>query len=421
MRVILVRKFYFYLLLFNLTSAANEWSILGLGIGQLTYWFLLFFSIVVLFETNYFIIGTCLAFMTLVLKICNAFIGVPYTGMMSEFTSGFIFILAGACLYGSKPSILYRQLLSFLALSIPFMIIQKIGFHVFFYGWSTEVFHENGTFLFDEIKDKGNFFKRIPLFPTVFVELKDLNYVIYQGRHTGLLYSNNVLSVIISFALALHFSIFKPIIGNYKYFTIATIIVLAASNLVYGVFSLLFIHSYFFRRNKYLKSNALKTFRFILVMLFFHYVFFPGMTSNSFGFSNQLSFVYRFGEIFYALGFNYFDNFISVNNIKIDFDGEDSFSLVGALVKSKFIFVYFILFLFYSIFYYRALKAFESQSFVYLVLFIVSILTQFAINFVGAPIFQVFLGIALYPTVRPKLLRAKIQSIYSSSPKLYHR
>lgn len=414
----LVRKFYFYLLLFNLTSAANEWSILWLEIGQLTYWFLLFLSIAILFETKYFIVGIFLAFVTLILKVFNTFIDVPFTSTISEFTSGFIFILAGACLYGSNPSMIYRQLLSFFALSIPFMIIQKIGLHVFFYGWSTEVFHVNGIFSYDEVKDKGNFFKSIPLLPTVFVELKDLIYVIYQGRPTGLLHSNNVLSVIISFALALHFSIYKSIISNYKHFILATIIVLTASNLVYGVFILLFTYSYFFQGNINLKSNALKTFWFTLVILFFHYIFFPGLTSNSFGFSNQISFVYRFGEIFNALGLNYFDNFIFVNNIKIDFDGEDSFSLIGSLVKSKFPLFYFIIFLCFSIFYYRALKLIKSQSFVYIVLFIVAILTQFAINFVGAPIFQVFLGIALYPIVLPKFLRAKIHSNFQLPPRI---
>jgi hypothetical protein len=403
-----IRKFYFYFLLINITFAANGWDILGLPIGQLIYWGLLFLGIVLLFETKYSTVSVCLFFMTLFLKICNSFFDIPLTGVISEFTSALIFILIGANLYGRNPRFIYRQLLSFFALSIPFMIIQKIGIHVFFYGWSTEVFHDNGIYSFDAIKDKGVLLKNIPLSPALFVELKDLVYVIYQGRPTGLLYSNNVLSVIISIALALHFSIHDNIRSNIKYIIIALIVVLTGSSLVFGVLILLFIYFYFIRRDKNLKLNALKTMSLTLFMFIVHYLFFPGLTASYFGQTFQTSFVFRFAEIFHAFGFDYFNDFIIFYNLKIDLDQKDSYSLIGSLVKNKFIFLFGILFLIFVFVYYIHLKLNKRLSLVYIVLFTVCIITQFAVNFILAPSFQLFFGIALFPIVQAKAFKSEI-------------
>ena len=244
-----LRKYYFYLFLINITIAANGWSFLGISIGQLVYWLILFLGVKVLFKTGYAKLGLFLFCLTLILKIFDAFTGIVFTGVMSEFTSGLIFILVGASLYAENPNIIYRQLISFFALSIPFMILQKIGVNTFFYGWSTELFHKNSNYSFDEVKDLGVIFKNIPLFPTLFVEFKDLTYAMYQGRPTGLLYSNNVLSVIISLALALHFSMYHKIKRNFKNIIIATIAVLTMSTLVYGVLVILFIYYYYINKN----------------------------------------------------------------------------------------------------------------------------------------------------------------------------
>ncbi len=401
----LIRQYLFLLLLLNITLSANGWSIFGLLIGQLVYWFILILSIKVLLKTGYSKLGLFLFCSTFVLKSFGILLDISFLGDISEFTSGFILILAGASLYAENPIIIYRQIITFFAISIPFMILQKIGVHTFFYGWSTELFHENASYSFDEVRDLGVIFKNIPLFPTLFVEFNDLNYVMYQGRPTGLLYSNNVLSVIISLALALHFSLNHNTKRNIKYFILASIIVLTMSTLVYGVLVLLFSYYYFISREKKLKFNALKTFCLSVVMFIIHYIFFPGLTISSIGIVNVISFVSRFAEIFQAFGLNYFEEFIILNNLKFEFD-EGSYSLIGSLVNSKFFYLTFLSLLIFIMFFYKKVKKYQGPVMVYVTLFFVCVLTQFGVNFLRAPSFQLFLGIALFPIFESKIYRS---------------
>ena len=54
--------------------------------------------------------------------------------------------------------------------------------------------------------------------------------------------------------------------------------------------------------------------------------------------------------------------------------------------------------------YYKKLKKFQGSVIIYVLLFFVCVLTQFGVNFINAPSFQLFLGIALFPLVKPKYL-----------------
>jgi hypothetical protein len=288
------------------------------------------------------------------------------------------------------------------------MVLQKIGVSTFFYAWNAELFHDNGFYSFDAEEDLGVIFKKIPLFNTLFVELSDLTPVMYQQRPTGLLYSNNVLSVMISLALALHFSLNHNIKRNFKYIVIATISVLTMSTLVYGVLVLLFIYYFFINKNKNLKTNALKTLFVTFVMLFFHYIFFPGLTEVSIGIINAVSFVMRFAEIFIALGLNYFDDYVVLLEIGIDYSQKDtSISLIAAILKNRFLYIILIFSLLFMKIYYKNLKKFPGPVIIYITLFVVCILTQFGVNFLKAPSFQLFLGIAFFPIFRSKILKLK--------------
>ena len=57
--------------------------------------------------------------------------------------------------------------------------------------------------------------------------------------------------------------------------------------------------------------------------------------------------------------------------------------------------------------YYKSLKKIRGQATIYTTLFFVCIMTQFAVNFLRAPSFQLFLGIALFPIFKSKILRLK--------------
>lgn len=402
-----VRKVYFYFVLINITISANAWQIFSLSIGQLLYWHLLFLGVLTFKNSSHFKIGYILLFSTIFLKVLKLTVGFPVIELMGDFASGLFFILVGAILYGENPSILYKQLLFFFTLSLPFMLFQKIGVNTFFYGWSTELFHDNGTYTFDEVKDLGVIFKNIPLYPTLFVNLEDVLYVMYQGRPTGLLYSNNVLSVLLSLFLALHFSISNTLSRKLGGLIVTTAtIALVMSTLVYGVVSLLFVYFYFVNKEKFLRSNALKTLFFTFLMLFVHYLLFPGLTMTSFGVKNAVSFISRFDEIFQVFGLDYFQDYKVLYNLGLNED--ESYSLIGSIVKNDDLFVYLFFFLLLLFYYYRKLLGMKGQVLVYVTVFVVSILTQFGVNFLKAPSFQIFLGIAYYPMIKsnvPKSLK----------------
>jgi hypothetical protein len=57
--------------------------------------------------------------------------------------------------------------------------------------------------------------------------------------------------------------------------------------------------------------------------------------------------------------------------------------------------------------YYKNLKKFPGPVIIYITLFVVCILTQFGVNFLKAPSFQLFLGIAFFPIFRSKILKLK--------------
>jgi len=152
-------------------------------------------------------------------------------------------------------------------------------------------------------------------------------------------------------------------------------------------------------------------------MLIVHFLFFPGVTASYFGQTLQTSFVFRFAEIFYAFGFDYLDDYIVLYNLKLDLDQKDSYSLIGFLVKNKLIFLMGVLAFIYIFVYYINLKLDKRRLLVYLVLFTVCITTQFAVNFIRAPSFQLFLGIALSPIIQSKTFNRRFQDSSASNGK----
>jgi hypothetical protein len=213
------------------------------------------------------------------------------------------------------------------------MLAQKIGLHDIFYGWNAELFHENPIYTFDETKDIGKLFKNLTLYPTLFIEQSNLVYVMYQGRPTGLLYSNNVLSIFIIVYAAMTFSYQEKKKLSYSSFILPIVVVLSASTLVIIGYLIFLFKS---------KRKFFNLFIFISI-LFLHYLLFPGLTSLFLDYNKHLlSFSVRFYEIFNSFGFNNLtDTILNVNSnskIKIS-ENEGSYSLFGLLFKSSIIFL----------------------------------------------------------------------------------
>ena len=100
-----------------------------------------------------------------------------------------LFCAAGAIVMSERPGIAYRQLLLIAILSIPVMVVQMTGTVP-----ATEALNTEHT------EDPPG------TQPTLFVPEADLHYRTAQARPSGLMHSNNFLSLIAVFAVALHFS-----------------------------------------------------------------------------------------------------------------------------------------------------------------------------------------------------------------------
>ena len=60
-----LHKYYLYLLLINITLAANAWAIFGLGLGQILYWVILLLGVKILSKTVYKQVGVLLLLLTI--------------------------------------------------------------------------------------------------------------------------------------------------------------------------------------------------------------------------------------------------------------------------------------------------------------------------------------------------------------------
>lgn len=280
------------------------------------------------------------------------------------------------------------------------MFAQKAGLHDLFYAWNVELFHENPIYTFDEKNDIGKIFKNLTLYPTLFVEQENLVYVMYQGRPTGLLYSNNVLSIFIVIYTALTFSYQDKKGFSLSDLILPFVVVLSSSTLVIITYLFfLLIH-----------KRKLKNLFVFVFSIFLHSLLFPGLTSIYFDMQKHiLSLSLRFYEIFDLFGFNSLTESIANINLNskiISTDHDDNYSLYGLIFKSNYRWMILVLlcsFLFYII---KDFRSFNSKyalrhnlKFKYGILFIAVLFSQLATIYLQAPAMQFVLGIALYPVL----------------------
>ncbi len=390
----IIRKIFLPLVLLNITISANGWSFFNFSLGQILYWFIIYLSLTVLAKTRLSIASKVFFIFYCLAKFVYFINSIIFFNDFADFFSALILIFSSAKLFGDNYYLLMKQLLYFLALSVPILIIQKIGISSFFYGWNTEMFHLNDVYDFDAKNETGVLFKNVTLYKTLFTSSDNLVYVMYQARPTGLIYSNNVLSVIIVVTLALCFSA-KNKISNFVHIILTLNVILVMSTLVYLSYIILIFR---------FKNRSISLIYFILFFIL-HFMFFPGLTEKSFGIVNLFSFVNRFGEIFELIGINNFFEIVnSYSNIEVinSFNYEqNSYSLFGHLLRYKYISLCIPLLLYFVYKYNYSINKLNSLSLnkgtPYATLFVVLIFSQFAIMFIRAPFFQIFLGISLYP------------------------
>jgi hypothetical protein len=392
-----VKFFILPLLFINLTFAANNWKFIDINIGQAIFWLICSLLIIISKKSIYCKPLLFLFLISIFFKFVSIIFIIEYINKIGDICIALFFIVSGSSIFGKNPFYIFRQLTFFLALCIPFMIIQKIGLHTFFYAWSTELFHPNDIYTYND-NDIGKLFKNLILYPTLFTNTNNLTAVMYQARPTGLLQSNNVLSIFISIALAFYFSFPSTSKIRISDLVIPCIMVLAMSTLVYLIYFILFI----FNGRKFHKYKSL----FILLgFIFLHFLFFPGLTINGFGISNYTSFAIRFNEIFQSLGFvktiDFLDQLSDTNILSQINDNEHSYSLIGNIVKSQYFYLIIITTIIFIFIFYQNLKKIRNikHTSIYSNLLLILLLSQFSINFINAPSFQLLFGVSFYPII----------------------
>jgi len=387
----------------NITTAANMWNILGVGIGQFLYWVLIGMAWYIAHKSEYQKYALILIIFALFMRTTQLFGGGIIAESLRLSSLGGLFVIAGAKVYGNNYFLLHRQLVVFFALSIPVMLFQISGSSTVWMMWNTEYAHDPMILAIEEIGT----FKEIPVYPTFFVELKDLYYQIGQGRPVGLLYSNNVLSFFLLILVALNIVIERAKKIKLSDFVVTIATVLTMSKMVFVLSFFLYIFFVFFG-NKEKKKLAVNLFLLLTLEMFLYYYIFPGLFENLINRDRiMFSFLVRMLDLAPVLGIENFISYAFENDLELnslEFTGViGSTSQIAVILASKFSWAAIVFLLVLLMHYYQNIKKMNkvhANTKVYIVLAFVMLVSQLALTYVGAISYQFIAGVALYPIFR---------------------
>ena len=194
-----------------------------------------------------------------------------------------LFCVSGLIVAFQRPTLVYRQVMVFLLLSLVAMVFQVTGA-----GAWTMMFTTHG---------EGNLTEPVS---TLFVQAADLDYLLVQGRPAGLSYANVVLSLIILFGFALHFPRTRRAFW-WGSALLCAVAVFSMAKIAFVGFVLTGVLVLWFggrpQRMRMLRAGAL-----FIVILGLYAVLFPGLFStNLSGDSLGASFFFRANDIMAAL------------------------------------------------------------------------------------------------------------------------
>ena len=138
-------------MILNLTLGANDWTIAYIHIGQVLYYVILLMCMRVSINHNYTLSAIVCLVISFFFKALGLLSGSIILANLGDVFSGLIFIIAGTIWFGSNLVVLYKYFLIFILISVPVMLIQKIGVHTFFYAWNVELFHPNDIYDYDSV------------------------------------------------------------------------------------------------------------------------------------------------------------------------------------------------------------------------------------------------------------------------------
>jgi hypothetical protein len=391
----------------NLTAGENRWAILGLGIGQFLYWVVIGLAWYVGFRSPYQKIATAMLLCAFAFRPMEAIgDGVVAEALRLGALAG-VFMIAGAWIYGRNPNFLHRQLVVFLALCLPVMLLQILGVSSFVLGWSTGFLDDPNSIMGE--REVGTFVA-LPRYPTLFVAREDLIFSIPQGRPNGLMHANNILSIFVAVAVALN--LVRPRSGGLRagdlIITIAA--VLTMSKLVFGLQGMLYVGTLVFAPMAR-KVLAVKLIFVLAIGLCVYYVFFPGLLQANLSEEMvRVSFMLRLLGIINAAGIENVSTFILDQSQLIGsaYKEDETYSAVASLLSSNLAIPALVAIGAAGVLYLRRLRQMGlGNSWGYPTFLLVCAATQFAVPFATAASFQLMLGLALFPLF-PRLWRDRI-------------
>jgi hypothetical protein len=390
------------LFLINITFSANTWSIFGISIGQILYYFLILGATAQVVLTPYRNLGLVLLAFSFLFLFISFFTQSDLSDGLKVVNLGALFILAGAKIYGDNPDLLYKQLVIFFVISIPFILCQILGLSSFFMMWNTDYAHSPEIL---DLSELGTF-KFIPVYPTLFVGTNELYYQIGQGRPNGLLHSNNILSIFVVITVGLNLITSKSTRFRYSDLIVMCMLTLVMSFMAFSVTLMLYIYC-ILNGGRIYRIKATKLFAALLGFLALYFVFFPGLFQVNFGEAKFfMSFLTRGLDLANSLGFANFNDIFSDQLLLIGdaYNEEAKYSQFSVILKSRYmglLLIGFITTIFIFIRGYRyfkkktALSIREFNIFLFCCLF-----SQFGIPYMAAPAYQFILGFAFYPLLK---------------------
>lgn len=387
-------------MLLNLMVAENMWTVFGLRPAVLIYGLTIAIAWHIGTTTRYRPLVTGLLTLFIIMRLLGALEANSLILDLALFPLAIIYIVAGATIYGNNPKLLHRQLVLYLALSIPVMIVQILGISPLFMAWDTSFLDDTSSQL--SASDIGSF-KDLPLYPTLFVEEANYYHSISQSRPCGLMYNPNPLSVYVAIAIAINLVIVRSSRLRFSNFVIIVASVLTMSKLVFGTIIVLYLAALLLGSAP-LRIRALKLIAVFLLTVATYYFFFPGVflantSEEMIGISIQL----RLLDLMRSLGLeSFFPQIMDLGDIYKPYTkhvvSEEGYSTFGILLKSKWSILSFFLLVAGLVLYWVKIRRMAPRStIVYIATLVAIIITQFAVPAYAASLFQLLLGFALFP------------------------
>jgi hypothetical protein len=390
------------LFLANITIAANGWHVMGVGLGEALFWAIIALSAYLAWHSPYRTLGGAALVSSLLLRLLE--LAVPTTAIEAarHGSLAVLMMTAGARAYGRDPRLLARQLVLYLALCLPVMLLQITGAHPFFMTWDSDSAHDLTVLSIEEIGT----FKQIPLYPTLFVTEDDLHYFIAQGRPSGLSYANNVLSVFAAITAGLALALARKSRIGVSGVVVSAVLVLTMS--MTALLSAAFLYAAVFlfgesRRRWYVVKVTALTGAFLWMYAWL----FPGLFAASFSSAKMMVRLFSRGMwLFDLVGVSFVRRMYDWNGAYLwgIIEPGETYSGIQKLILSPFVGVFAILGLVTLVWYLRAVSTMrrsrDSSWFVYPVTAAMCVLTQFGVPYLGAVSFQCILGFAMFPILQ---------------------